>query len=100
MAVTMHGCVTISNPPSSRTGRYDATMLNEPQVMNRRERLRAQTLREIEDTSFGIIDTDGAEALTIAALGRNMAMSAPAVYRYFPSRDALLAHLITRSYEQ
>jgi AcrR family transcriptional regulator len=27
-------------------------------------------------------------------------MSAPAVYRYFPSRDALLAHLITLSYQQ
>ena len=75
-------------------------MSNEPRVMNRRERLRAETLREIEDTSFAIIDADGAEALSIAALGRSMAMSAPAVYRYFPSRDALLAHLITRSYEQ
>ena len=75
-------------------------MANEPRVLNRRERLRAQTLQEIEDASFAIIDADGVEALSIAALGRSMAMSAPAVYRYFPSRDALLAYLITRSYEQ
>ena len=81
-------------------GRYDATMANEPLMMNRRERLRAQTLKEIEETSFAIIDAEGVEALSIAALGRSMAMSAPAVYRYFPSRDALLAYLINRSYEQ
>jgi AcrR family transcriptional regulator len=69
-------------------------------TMSRRERLRAQTLKEIEDASFAIIDAEGAHALSIAALARSMAMSAPAVYRYFPSRDALLAHLITLSYEQ
>lgn len=68
--------------------------------MSRRERLRVSTLQEIEDASFAIIDEDGANALSIAALARSMAMSAPAVYRYFPSRDALVAHLITRSYEQ
>jgi AcrR family transcriptional regulator len=81
-------------------GRYHAAMTDEPQTMNRRERLRAQTLREIEDASFAIIDADGVHALSIAALARSMAMSAPAVYRYFPSRDALLTHLITRSYQQ
>jgi AcrR family transcriptional regulator len=68
--------------------------------MSRRERLRAQTLQEIEETSFSIIDADGIHALTIAALARGMAMSAPAVYRYFPSRDALVAHLVTLSYQQ
>jgi AcrR family transcriptional regulator len=68
--------------------------------MSRRERLRAQTLREIEEASFAIIDAEGVHALSIAALARAMAMSAPAVYRYFPSRDALVAHLITQSYEQ
>ncbi|MEH0423961.1 TetR/AcrR family transcriptional regulator [Streptomyces sp. B21-083] len=75
-------------------------MNNTPQTMGRRERLRAQTLQEIEDVSFAIIDADGVQALSIAALARSMAMSAPAVYRYFPSRDALVAHLVTLSYQQ
>ncbi|MDX2542563.1 TetR/AcrR family transcriptional regulator [Streptomyces sp. WI04-05B] len=75
-------------------------MTNTPQTMGRRERLRAQTLQEIEDVSFAIIDADGVQALSIAALARSMAMSAPAVYRYFPSRDALVAHLVTLSYQQ
>ncbi|MGH3246071.1 MAG: TetR/AcrR family transcriptional regulator [Trebonia sp.] len=75
-------------------------MTNETGAVGRRERLRAQTLQEIEDASFAIIDTDGVHALSIAALARSMVMSAPAVYRYFPSRDALVAHLITRCYQQ
>jgi AcrR family transcriptional regulator len=73
---------------------------NETRPVSRRERLRAQTLQEIEDTSFATIDADGVQALSVAALARSMAMSAPAVYRYFPSRDALVAHLVTLSYGQ
>jgi AcrR family transcriptional regulator len=79
---------------------YDATMTDQPRMMSRRERLRAQTFQEIEDSSFAIIDAEGVHALSIAALARSMAMSAPAVYRYFPSRDALIAHLVTLSYQQ
>ena len=75
-------------------------MTNPPRTANRRERLRAQTLQEIEDESFAIIDADGVHALSIAALARGMAMSAPAVYRYFPSRDALVAHLAGLAYGQ
>lgn len=75
-------------------------MTEEPQKPNRRERLRAQTLQEIEENSFAIIDADGVHALSIAALARSMAMSAPAVYRYFVSRDALVSRLITLSYQQ
>ncbi|MET7453495.1 TetR/AcrR family transcriptional regulator [Streptomyces sp. NPDC005574] len=75
-------------------------MANTARTMSRRERLRAQTLQEIEDTSFAIIDAEGVHALSIAALARSMAMSAPAVYRYFPSRDALVAHLVSLSYRQ
>jgi AcrR family transcriptional regulator len=75
-------------------------MTNESQAMGRRARLRAQTLKEIEDASFAIIDADGVHSLSIAALARSMVMSAPGVYRYFPSRDALVAHLVTLSYQQ
>lgn len=87
-------------PVGFDTVRYDATMTDQPPAVSRRERLRAQTIREIEDSSFAIIDADGVHALSIAALARSMAMSAPAVYRYFPSRDALIAHLVTLSYQQ
>ena len=79
---------------------YYMTMANTPPTLNRRERLRAQTLQEIEDACFAIIDAEGVDALSIAAIARSMAMSAPALYRYFPSRDALVAHLVTLSYQQ
>ncbi|WP_307537711.1 TetR/AcrR family transcriptional regulator [Streptomyces sp. V3I8] len=75
-------------------------MTNETRTVSRRERLRAQTFQEIEEASFAIIDAEGVQALSIAALARSMAMSAPAVYRYFASRDALVAHLVTLSYQQ
>jgi AcrR family transcriptional regulator len=75
-------------------------MTNAPQAVSRRERLRAQTLQEIEQASFAIIDADGVHALSLAALGRSLAMSAPALYRYFASRDALVAHLVNLSYAQ
>lgn len=39
-----------------------------------RERLRAQTFQEIEDSSFAVIDTDGVHALTIAAPARSPAV--------------------------
>ncbi|MET9789769.1 TetR/AcrR family transcriptional regulator [Streptomyces canus] len=56
--------------------------------------------RRAPSGSLAIIDADGIHALTIAAPARGMAMSASAVYRYFPSRDALVAHLVTLSYQQ
>ncbi|MDT5347907.1 MAG: hypothetical protein QOH91_1194 [Mycobacterium sp.] len=62
-------------------------------MATRRERLRAQTLQEIEDASLAIIDADGVETLSFAGRGRSMAMSAPALYRYFPSRENLLGYL-------
>ncbi len=78
---------------------YGVTMASTSPAPSRRERLRTQTVREIEDACFAIIDTHGLDALSIAAIGRSMAMSAPAVYRYFPSREALVAHLVTRCYQ-
>jgi len=79
---------------------YDVSMTSGSKTVSRRERLRTQTFQEIEDASFAIIDADGVDALSIAALARSMAMSAPALYRYFPSRDALVARLVTVAYEQ
>ena len=66
--------------------------------LTRRERLRAQTLEEIEQHAFVHLDVDGANAVTLAAIAKAMGMSAPALYRYFPSRQALLASLVTAAY--
>jgi AcrR family transcriptional regulator len=71
-----------------------------PSFPRLRLRLRTQTLQEIEDAAYAIVDAEGVHALSVAAVARSLAMSAPGIYRYFPSRDALVAHLATRSYQQ
>jgi AcrR family transcriptional regulator len=64
----------------------------------RRERLRRQTLDEIREHALAQIDAGGLGALSLNAVAKSMGMSGPALYRYFPSRDALLATLVTEVY--
>jgi AcrR family transcriptional regulator len=67
---------------------------------NRRDRLRAQALSEITEHAMAILDTSGAEAVTLAAIAKAMGMSAPGLYRYFPSRDALIDRLVLLVHEE
>ncbi|MEV0621824.1 TetR/AcrR family transcriptional regulator [Nonomuraea sp. NPDC050404] len=64
----------------------------------RRERLRQQTIDEIKQRAFELVDADGAHELSIASVGKAMGMSPPALYRYFPSREALLEALVVDAY--
>ncbi|PRX96693.1 TetR/AcrR family transcriptional regulator [Allonocardiopsis opalescens] len=70
----------------------------------RRERLRLQqreqTIAEIERTAYALLDDGGVAAVSLAAVGKAMGMTAPALYRYFPSRDALIDRLVTSSYAE
>ena len=66
---------------------------------SRRERLRAQTLAEIREHGYAQIAEGGPTALSLNGIAKAMGMSGPAMYRYFASRDALLATLVTESYE-
>ena len=65
----------------------------------RRERLRAQTLTEIQKHALAQIAEGGPEALSLNAIARSMQMSGPAIYRYFASREDLLVALVADSYE-
>lgn len=60
---------------------------------SRRERLRMATIREITGTARTLLVQEGPENVTIRAIAREMGMTAPAVYRYFASRDALILQL-------
>lgn len=64
----------------------------------RRERLRAQTLAEIKQHATEQIAADGVEALSLNGVARAMGMSGPAIYRYFASRDELLAALVAEAW--
>lgn len=64
-----------------------------------RERARAEINLEILDAGRRHLATSGAQALSLRAVARDLGMASSAVYRYVPSRDALLTMLITDAYE-
>jgi AcrR family transcriptional regulator len=68
-------------------------------VPSRRQRLRAQTLAEIREHAYAQIGQGGPAALSLNGIAKTMGMSGPALYRYFSSRDELMATLVTESYE-
>ncbi|WP_296149727.1 MULTISPECIES: TetR/AcrR family transcriptional regulator [unclassified Pseudonocardia] len=64
-----------------------------------RARVRAQLTSEIADVARTHLATDGAAALSLRAVARELGMASSAVYRYFPSRDDLLTTLIVDAYD-
>jgi AcrR family transcriptional regulator len=56
--------------------------------------------REILDAARARLSTDGAAALSLRAVARDVEMVSSAVYRYFPSRDALLTALLIEAYDE
>ncbi len=66
---------------------------------NARERVRQELTSEIVAAARVRLETDGAPALSLRAVARDLGMVPSALYRYFPSRDALLTRLILDSYE-
>ncbi|WP_067824480.1 TetR/AcrR family transcriptional regulator [Nocardia inohanensis] len=63
-----------------------------------RERYRAQMQAEIKQVAWDQIATAGASALSLNAIAKQVGMSGPALYRYFPSRDDLITDLIRDAY--
>ena len=73
--------------------------MTETTAGTRRERLRAQTLTEIQEHALAQVAQGGPEALSLNAIARAMRMSGPALYRYFASREDLLVALVADSYD-
>lgn len=65
------------------------------QPTSRRERLRAETLQEIQATARKMLVSEGWDGLSLRAIARAMGMSAPALYRYYASREDLIAAMVT-----
>jgi AcrR family transcriptional regulator len=64
-----------------------------------RERARAEITREILEAGRRHLATDGAAALSLRAIARDLGMASSAVYRYVVSRDDLLTRLIIDAYD-
>lgn len=66
--------------------------------MTARERVRAEITREITDSARARLSAEGAAALSLRAVARDLGMVSSAIYRYFASRDELLTALIIDGY--
>ncbi len=64
-----------------------------------RERARAEITREILEAGRRHLATDGAAALSLRAIARDLGMVSSAVYRYVANRDDLLTRLIIDAYD-
>lgn len=65
----------------------------------RRERQRAETLREIHQLALEQVATDGVQGLSLNKIARLMGLSGPALYRYVASRDELVTDLVVAGYD-
>lgn len=63
-----------------------------------RERNRNDITEAILGSARRQLVADGAGALSLRAVARDLGMASSAIYRYFPSRDALLTQLIIDAY--
>jgi len=63
-----------------------------------RERARLEVTAEIKRVARDQLAAQGASALSLRAVAREVGMVSSAVYRYFPSRDELLTALIIDAY--
>lgn len=64
-----------------------------------RDRARTEIRAEILATARAHLATDGAAALSLRAVARDLGLVSSAVYRYFENRDALLTALIVEAYD-
>jgi AcrR family transcriptional regulator len=63
-------------------------------VVSRRARVRAATSQEIIQTARRLLVDQGNAAISLRAIGREMGMTAPAIYRYFDSYEKLVQHVV------
>lgn len=64
-----------------------------------RARARIEITQEILDTARDHLTKDGAAALSLRAVARDLGMVSSGIYRYVPNRDSLLTMLIIDAYD-
>ena len=63
-----------------------------------RKRFRAQIRDEIKQAALRQLATSGPAGVSVNAIGKELGVSGPALYRYFSSRDELLTELVIDAY--
>jgi AcrR family transcriptional regulator len=64
-----------------------------------RERYRAQVRSEVKDAALRQLARSGPAGLSVSAIGKELGVSGPALYRYFAGRDELLTELVIDAYD-
>lgn len=67
---------------------------------SRRERLRTATVNEIKTAARRLLVDGGPPAISLRAIARDMGMTAPAIYRYFDSLDALVIAMVSDFFDE
>jgi AcrR family transcriptional regulator len=67
--------------------------------VNRRQRQHDATVEEIKSVARALMAREGSSSINVRAVAREMGMTASALYRYFPSREAILTALIREAYD-
>jgi AcrR family transcriptional regulator len=67
--------------------------------LDRRQRRRQATIEEIKAIARQQIAEQGATGLSLGAIARAMGLTPPALYRYFDSRNDLVATLVIEAYD-
>jgi len=67
---------------------------------SRRDRTRADTAARIRQTARRVLVEEGVDGLALRAVAREMGMTAPALYRYFASREDLVDHVVADLYTE
>jgi len=67
-------------------------------VETRRGRIQEQMRGEIKAGAWRQMARDGASGLSLRAIASEMGVTAPALYRYYPSRDELITALIVDAF--
>lgn len=75
-------------------------MSTEPAEVSRREQRRQETLGDITTTARTLLVRDGAVGITLRAIARELGMTAPALYRYFDSHEAVVTALAADLYDE
>jgi AcrR family transcriptional regulator len=65
----------------------------------RRERVRQATVEEIKAVARAQMAAEGTAGVNLRSIAREMGMTAPALYRYFASRDDLVTALVVDAYD-
>ena len=93
--------VLVFSLENSQTGPCPPTSVRPPPSAPRtaRERVREEMTAEILAVAGAHVARDGAAALSLRSIARDLGMAPSALYRYFDGRDALLSALILAAYE-